>query len=99
MSYPCPYTALGEVKYHTLTMEADGVLRVSFNNGKVNSWIEPMWREFDRIFRFIKTDGNVSAIVLSGNNRCFTAGLDCEITSSVFDVMLFAVCSLLFALY
>lgn len=77
-SFPHPYTAFGKVQYHTLTMEADGVLRVSFSNGKVNSWIEPMWREFDQIFRFIRHDKEVNAIVLSGENRCFTAGLDCE---------------------
>jgi delta(3,5)-delta(2,4)-dienoyl-CoA isomerase len=76
--YPRPYTAFGKVEYHTLTMEAYRVLRVSFKRGAVNAWIEPMWREFDRILRFIKYDGDVNAIVLSGENRCFTAGLDCE---------------------
>lgn len=52
------------------------MLRVSFNRGKVNAWVNDMWRELDAIFRFIKHDPEVSAIVLSGENRCFTAGLD-----------------------
>lgn len=78
MSYPRPYTAFGKTEYHTLTLEAHRVLRVGLNRGKVNSWVEPMWREFDAIFKFIKYDGDVNAIVLSGENVCFTAGLDCE---------------------
>lgn len=76
MSYPKQYTNFGEVKYHKLVVEADGVLRVSFQRGQVNAWIEPMWREMDAILRFVARDGDVNAIVLSGENRCFTAGLD-----------------------
>lgn len=78
MSYPQPYTNFGEAKLHKLVLEAPGVLRVSFNRGKVNAWTEPMWRELDAIFRFIARDPDVNAVVLTGENRCFTAGLDCE---------------------
>lgn len=76
MTFPTPYKNFGEPKFHKLVLEAPGVLRVSFNRGKVNAWVNDMWRELDAIFRFIKHDPEVSAIVLSGENRCFTAGLD-----------------------
>lgn len=82
MSYPRPYTSFGEAKLHKLIWEADGVLRISFNRGAVNAWIEAMWRELDAIMRFVKVDPDVNAIVLSGENRCFTAGLDCECKES-----------------
>lgn len=77
-AFPTSYTNYGEAKYHALFLEAPGVLRVSFARGKVNAWIEPMWRELEAIFRFIKRDPDVGAVVLSGENRCFTAGLDCR---------------------
>ena len=36
-----------------------------------------MWQELAAIFRHIQTDPEVGAVVLSGEGRCFTAGLDC----------------------
>lgn len=76
--YPKPYTNYGQAEFHKLVLEAPGVLRVSFARGKVNAWITPMYQELRKVFDFIRTDADVSAIVLSGENRCFTAGLDCE---------------------
>lgn len=75
-SYPRPFENFGTAKLHQLTWEAEGVLRVSFKRGPVNSWVEPMWRELDAIFRHVATDTDVFAVVLSGEGRCFTAGLD-----------------------
>lgn len=76
MSFPQPYTGYRDVKYHKLTLEADGVLLLSFNRPPVNAWIDPKWQELSRILRTVRDDPDVSAIVVAGEGRCFTAGLD-----------------------
>ncbi|CEH18123.1 related to--dienoyl-coa isomerase precursor [Ceraceosorus bombacis] len=91
-TYPQPYLSSGtsstgltfdasKIKLHKLVWEAPHVLRVSFDRKPVNSWIEPMWRELAAIFAHIRTDANVNAVVLSGEGRCFTAGLDLSSSS------------------
>ncbi|CAD6890851.1 unnamed protein product [Tilletia caries] len=54
----------------------EGVLRVSFNRPPVNAWHDAMWRELHKLFDTISTDNNVAVVVLSGEGRAFTAGLD-----------------------
>ncbi|TKY87323.1 hypothetical protein EX895_004000 [Sporisorium graminicola] len=76
MSFPQPYTGFPEAKYHKLTLAAEGVLLLSFNRPPVNAWIDPKWRELAEILRTVRDDPDVSAIVLAGEGRCFTAGLD-----------------------
>lgn len=76
MSFPRPYQGFADAKYHKLTLEADGVLLLSFNRPPVNAWIDPKWQELAAILRVVRDDPNVSAIVVAGEGRCFTAGLD-----------------------
>lgn len=35
-----------------------------------------MWTEMHKIFDHIRGDGDVRVVILSGEGRCFTAGLD-----------------------
>ncbi|CDS00863.1 hypothetical protein [Sporisorium scitamineum] len=76
MSSPQPYTGFRNPKYHKLTLPAEGVLLLSFNRPPVNAWIDPKWRELTEILRTVRDDPSVSAIVVAGEGRCFTAGLD-----------------------
>ncbi|EST07860.1 Crotonase superfamily [Kalmanozyma brasiliensis GHG001] len=76
MSFPQPYAGYPDAKYHKLTLAADGVLLLSFNRPPVNAWIDPKWQELTRILRTARDDGDVCAIVVAGEGRCFTAGLD-----------------------
>lgn len=76
MSYPQPYTGYPDAKYHKLTLPAEGVLLLSFNRPPVNAWNDSKWHELAPILRRVRDDPNVSAIVVAGEGRCFTAGLD-----------------------
>ncbi|SJX62018.1 related to DELTA3,5-DELTA2,4-DIENOYL-COA ISOMERASE PRECURSOR [Sporisorium reilianum f. sp. reilianum] len=76
MSSPQPYTGYPNAKYHKLTLPADGVLLLSFNRPPVNAWIDDKWRELAAILRTVRDDPNVCAVVVAGEGRCFTAGLD-----------------------
>lgn len=81
MSFPAPYLGYSDAKYHRLTLAADGVLLLTFDRPPVNSWIEAKWQELAQILRKVRDDLNVSAIVVAGEGRCFTAGLDINETS------------------
>ncbi len=76
MSFLQPYTGYPNAKYHKLSLAADGVLLISFNRPPVNAWIDPKWQELTLILRTVRDDPLVSAIVVAGEGRCFTAGLD-----------------------
>ncbi|KAN0066475.1 hypothetical protein ACQY0O_000569 [Thecaphora frezii] len=86
MSFPRPYTAFASPKYHQLELAAAGVLHIAFNRPPVNAFIDPKWQELQAILKVVRYDGDVSAIVVSGQGRAFTAGLDL-VNSSVADVM------------
>ena len=36
-----------------------------------------MWSELHRLFALVPRDGDVRAVVLYSEGKCFTAGLDC----------------------
>ncbi|CAD6949578.1 unnamed protein product [Tilletia controversa] len=74
-SFPQPYKTLA-TEFHLVQFEAEGVLRVSFNRPPVNAWHDAMWRELHKLFDTISTDNDVAVVVLSGEGRAFTAGLD-----------------------
>ncbi|SNX82931.1 related to delta3,5-delta2,4-dienoyl-coa isomerase precursor [Melanopsichium pennsylvanicum] len=76
MSFPQLYTGYPNAKYHKLTLPAPGVLLLSFNRPPVNAWIDPKWQELALILRYVRDDPDVSCIVVAGEGRCFTAGLD-----------------------
>ncbi|SPO29104.1 related to delta3,5-delta2,4-dienoyl-coa isomerase precursor [Ustilago trichophora] len=76
MSSSTAYLGYPAAKYHTLTLAADRVLLLSFNRPPVNSWIDAKWQELAQILRTVRDDPNVAAIVVAGEGRCFTAGLD-----------------------
>ncbi|PWY98514.1 ClpP/crotonase [Testicularia cyperi] len=76
MSFPRPYAGFPNAEYHKLTLEADGVLLLSFNRPPVNAWIDPKWQELQRILKAVRDDPEVAAVVVAGEGRCFTAGLD-----------------------
>lgn len=76
MSFPQPYPTYLDAKYHKLTLAAEGVLLLSFNRPPVNAWIDPKWQELTSILRKVRDDPLVSSIVVAGEGRCFTAGLD-----------------------
>ncbi|WFD41449.1 hypothetical protein MPSI1_000076 [Malassezia psittaci] len=76
MSYPAVYKNLSGVEYFSLEWLAPNVLGVAINRPPVNAFHVAMWKEMQRIFRQIKLDGEIRAVVLHGNGRCFTAGLD-----------------------
>lgn len=75
MSFPKPYTSF-EAKYHKLSFAAEGVLLLSFNRPPVNAWIDAKWQETQQILKHARDDPEVSAIVVAGEGRVFTAGLD-----------------------
>ncbi|KAK0568677.1 hypothetical protein OC861_001679 [Tilletia horrida] len=62
MSFPQKYSKF-DTKFHLVQFEADLVLRVSFSRPPVNAWHDA-------------SDPDVAVVVLSGEGRCFTAGLD-----------------------
>lgn len=78
MSYPAPYRAYAQPEFFALEWLAEGVLGVAFNRPPVNAFHVAKWTELHRIFDHIRGDGDVRVVVLYGNGRCFTAGLDCR---------------------
>ncbi|PWN48748.1 ClpP/crotonase [Violaceomyces palustris] len=86
MSFPQPYPTIQDAKYHKLQLLAPTVLNVSFDRPPVNAWIDPKWKELSRILTVVRDDPQVNVLILSGEGRAFTAGLDLT-TSSLGEVM------------
>ncbi len=76
MSFPQPYKGYPDAKFFKLTLAAEGVLILSFNRPPVNAWHDPKWQELALILRRVRDDPDVASIVVAGEGRCFTAGLD-----------------------
>eukprot|EP01059_Diplonema_ambulator_P033507 TRINITY_DN703_c0_g1_i12.p1 TRINITY_DN703_c0_g1~~TRINITY_DN703_c0_g1_i12.p1 ORF type:complete len:272 (+),score=100.83 TRINITY_DN703_c0_g1_i12:44-859(+) len=67
-----------EYKYETLDVKVEGgVAHVMLNRPKkLNAMNQAFWREYRECFTKISTDYDIRAVVVSGNGRIFTAGLD-----------------------
>merc|ERR1739838_864299 len=60
-----------------VTKPREHVYHVQLNRpDKLNSINKAMWREFGEVFNQLGDDSDCRAIVLSGNGRLFTAGID-----------------------
>ena len=75
-SYPQPYTTFGTPQCHLLEWAAPNVVRVAFNRKPVNALSTQLWKEMQKIFEHLHADRDVRAVVLNGEGKCFTAGLD-----------------------
>ena len=78
MTYPMP---AGEHYDHLQTFEctfaAEGVLNIAMNRPeKLNAQTQQMWSEVGEVFRLATRDPDVRCVILSGNGRAFTAGID-----------------------
>lgn len=67
-----------------VTSPATYVAHVQINRPqKLNSFSEPVWREFESIFNRLSHDPDVRAVVLSAvGDRAFSAGLDVQDASN-----------------
>ena len=70
-----PYQGL-EPKYFQVSWLAEHVLGVGIRRSPVNAFDTATWTEMHAIFSRIRVDSDVRAVVLYGEGRCFTAGLD-----------------------
>ena len=62
------------------------VLRLTMSNpGKLNATDHVMHAELARVWRDIDTDDSVSAVILQGEGRAFSAGGDFELVQSLID--------------
>lgn len=73
--FTMPYQGL-EPKYFKVSWLAEHVLGVGIQRPPVNAFDTATWTEMHAIFSRIRVDGDVRAVVLYGEGRCFTAGLD-----------------------
>jgi len=72
---PTVYQGL-KPQFFRLQWLAEHVMGVSFHHPPVNAFHTAMWTEMHRIFSHIRGDGHVRAVVLYGEGKCFTGGLD-----------------------
>jgi enoyl-CoA hydratase len=72
--------ALGErySRYQGLKLDvpAANVLRITFNNGKLNSVNSIMHKELAEIWRDIDADASINAVIVTGAGRAYSAGGD-----------------------
>ncbi|HVV09309.1 enoyl-CoA hydratase/isomerase family protein [Amycolatopsis sp.] len=61
------------------------VLRVTLSRGKMNSFDFRMHREISSIWRLIDEDPGVSAVVLGGKGRAYSAGGDFDMVQRIID--------------
>ncbi|MET4423286.1 enoyl-CoA hydratase/isomerase family protein [Bradyrhizobium sp. RT3a] len=61
------------------------VLRVTMSNGKMNSADEKMHGELGMVWRDIDSDPSVSAVILTGAGRAFSAGGDFAMMERIID--------------
>lgn len=66
--------------YESLKLDwpAPRVLRVKFSRGKVNAMDFALHRDIANIWRYVDSDPNCSAVILTGEGRTFSAGADYE---------------------
>jgi enoyl-CoA hydratase len=76
MSYP---------QYESLKLDrpAERVLRVTLSRGKMNAMDFAMHRDLSSIWNLIDADRDVSAVVLAGEGRAFSAGGDFEMVQQI----------------
>jgi enoyl-CoA hydratase len=76
MSYP---------EYESLALDwpAEHVLRVTLSRGEMNAMDYAMHRDLSGIWRFIDADPDVSAVILAGAGRAFSAGGDFEMIERI----------------
>lgn len=74
-------------KYTRLKFDfpAPRVLRITMSNGKMNSADEPMHGELGAIWRDIDSDRNVSAVIITGAGKVFSAGGDFAMIEKIID--------------
>ena len=61
------------------------VLRVTMNNGRMNTADQRMHGELGAVWRDIDGDPTVSAVLLTGGPKVFSAGGDMELTQAIAD--------------
>ncbi|GMR30707.1 hypothetical protein PMAYCL1PPCAC_00902, partial [Pristionchus mayeri] len=65
----------------------DGVTHVQFNRPKqLNAMHQENWEELGDVFTKLDTDKDCRAIILSGNGRAFTSGIDLTTFGSNLEV-------------
>ncbi|WFD27662.1 hypothetical protein MNAN1_002663 [Malassezia nana] len=72
---PTPYEGF-QPRFFRLQWLDEHVLGVAFARPPVNAFHSAMWAEMHRIFSHIRGDGLVRVVVLYGEGKCFTGGLD-----------------------
>lgn len=66
----------------------DGVATVSLNRPKqLNAFNIPMWDEFLTVFRNVDHDRDVKCVILTGNEKSFSTGMDLSVFMDI-DVVL-----------
>ncbi|KEY71990.1 hypothetical protein S7711_00011 [Stachybotrys chartarum IBT 7711] len=78
-----PLPSYSSYQYMLVTSPAPYVAHVQINRPeKLNSFSQPVWLEFGRVFDQLSGDAEVRAVVLSGaGERAFTTGLDVKAAS------------------
>lgn len=74
--------------YETITYEVtDGILILTLNRpDQLNSFTRQMGDELTHAFRYVNTDDDVRAIVVTGAGRAFCAGMDLTSEGNVFGL-------------
>jgi Enoyl-CoA hydratase/carnithine racemase len=73
--------------YESLILDwpAERVLRVTLSRGKVNAMDFRLHNDLANIWRYIDSDPNVGAVIITGAGRCFSAGGDLEMEKQIMD--------------
>jgi enoyl-CoA hydratase len=61
------------------------VLRIMLNRGAMNSFDFQMHRDVSSIWRLVDADPDISAVVLGGNGRAYSAGGDFDMVQRIID--------------
>jgi enoyl-CoA hydratase len=74
-------------RYERLQFDAPHprVLRITMSNGRLNAADETMHRELAEIWRDVDADADVSAVILTGAGRAFSAGGDFAMIQKIID--------------
>ncbi|GMS94033.1 hypothetical protein PENTCL1PPCAC_16208 [Pristionchus entomophagus] len=64
-------------QYLLVSNKGNGIFHVQLNRAnKLNALTLEMWDDIGDVFAKLDTDENCRAVVISGNGRCFTSGID-----------------------